>query len=215
MVDALTVAPGQHYDCGVVFGGLLAAVQGRIQNLLKQKCSFSSIALLGGQRALFQDKEQGEALKNVIGEQIYTELSTAGNLPRTELEMMMCVWESFRRSNPNFSSIPVVHVDSALRVGKVKEAPGTPDTVVDLVNTLTSGMRLPGLESAPGSFLLSSSQPHGIRQLEDFLSSMATLRYPNLTTADVVAYEREGEASVTLYAQELAKLVHAQFLARY
>lgn len=215
MVDALTVPHEAQYDVGVVFGGLLGAVQGRVNNLLQQGCTFSSIALLGGQRALFPDKEMGEHLQKVIGEKMYAELDEAHRLPKTEFEMMVCVWESFRRSNPGLADIPVVQVDSVLRVGKVKEAPGTPDTVVDLANTLTSGMQIPGLQSAPSSFLLSSSQPHGVRQLEDFLSSMAALRYPNLTKVDVVAYERETEPSLMLYAQELAKLVHAQFLARY
>ena len=47
------------------------------------------------------------------------------------------------------------------------------------------------------------------------LTCVPALRYPNLTKVDVVAYERETEPSLMLYAQELAKLVHAQFLARY
>lgn len=215
MVDKLTVAPTMHYDVGVIFGGLLGAVESRITNLLNQGCSFSSVALLGGQRKLFADRELGDHLKKVIGDERYDFLSQADQLPKTEFEMMLCVWDSFTQRNRDLSRIPVIEVNSSLRVNKIKEAPGTPDTVVDLANTLTCGLRVAGLAATPSSFILSSSQPHGVRQLEDFLSTMSSLSYPGLTTVDVVAYQREAPASLTLYGQELAKLVHAQFLGRY
>lgn len=213
MVDALTVASGRQYDLGAVFGGLLASVEARTRNMLDQGAVISSIALLGGQRPLIE-REKGAALAAVIGQGFYQELERASALPVTEFQMMRCVWESFCRRDPSLQSIPVIEVDSQLRIGKIKEAPGTPETVVDLANTLMSGKGIPGMQAAPQTFLLSSSQPHAVRQREDFLSSMVKLGYPIHSDVDVVGYVSASPPSLKLYATELAKLVHAQLLVR-
>lgn len=215
MIEALTVPAGLSFDVGVVFGGLLGAVESRTRFLLDQKAELGSIALLGGARVLNPEREIGEPLSNAIGEIYFNELAQNNSLPRTEFEMMKCVWESFCRRDDKLRNIPVIEVNSDLRLGNVKEAPGTPDTVVDLANTLTSGVRIPGLSAAPSSFLLSSSQPFAPRQREDFLASLAVLGYPGLSDVSVVGYAAEQTPSLKLFGTEIAKWVHAQFLAKY
>jgi hypothetical protein len=215
MIDEIRVAPGASYDCGVVFGGLLTAIDARTSFLLDQGAEISSIALLGSQRKVIPDREGGEHLEKVIGETHYAELAQNGNLPKTEFELMKCVWESHCRRDESLRSIPVIEVNSEMRLGHVKEAPGTPDTVVDLLNTFTSGYRVPGLEAVPSTFLLSSSQPHAVRQREDFLASMTALNYPGNDQIDVVGYGTGNATKLKLFASEVTKFVHAQFLARY
>jgi hypothetical protein len=215
LIDEIRIQAGAQYDTGVVFGGLLAAIDGRSKFLLDQDASLSSIALLGGKRALIPERELGQALENVIGEVYFAELAQAGTLPTTEYELMLCVWESYCRKNPALKEIPVIAINSDLRLGHIKEAPGTPDTVVDLANTLTSGSSIAGLSSAPTTFLLASSQPHAIRQREDFVSAMALLNYPGLAQVDIVGYANQANVSLKLYSQEVAKLVHAQYVSRY
>ena len=212
MVDALTVTAGNKYDLGAVFGGLLAAVDARSKYLLQQGVDFSSVALLGGQRPLIES-ELKENLATVIGQDYYTELEQKKTLPKTEFQMMRCVWDSYCRKNESLSSIPVIEVDSKLRIGKAKDSPHTPDTVVDLANTLTSGIAIPGLKTAPSAFIVSSSQPYAPRQREDFLSAMISLNYP-LAEVDVIGYPSSTPSSLKLYATEIAKLVHAQYLTR-
>lgn len=215
MIESLSVRAGKQYDLGAVFGGLLGAVDARTKNLLQQGAELSSIALLGSQRSLVPDKELGQNLIAVIGQEYYQELQARSLLPSNEFQMMKCVWESYCRRDEKLRSIPVIEVDSQLRLQSIKQAPGTPETVVDLANTLTSGLRIPTLDTAPRTFLLSSSQPYAVRQKEDFLSSMICLNYPGISEVDVVGYQSPVMPSLKLFATELAKLVHAQYLIRY
>lgn len=215
LIDAITVPAGQSYDTGVVPGGLLGAIDSRTRNLLEQGARLSSVALLGGQRKIIPSRESGDALKKVIGEVYYKELEENHSLPETEFDLMQCVWESYCRRDESLRSVPVITINSDLRRGHIKEAPGTPETVVDLANTLVSGFRVPGLEGAPGTFLLSSSQPHTLRQREDFLAAFALLSYPGLEQVDVAGYSCPATTSLKLYGSEIAKLVHSQFIARH
>lgn len=215
MVGELTVPHGSSYDTGVVFGGLLGAIDSRTNFMLQQKANLKSIALLGSERKIIEDREGGDKLQAVIGDEYYRELEADTSLPKTEFEIMQCVWESYCRKDDSLRALPIIEVNSEMRLGKVKEAPGTPNTVVDLANTLTSGYQISGLGAAPTSFLLASSQPFAARQREDFLTSMAVLMYPGLSEVSVVGYPPENTPSVKLFGTEIAKWVHAQYLARY
>ncbi|MCB0334849.1 MAG: hypothetical protein KDD62_01045, partial [Bdellovibrionales bacterium] len=169
--EALTIKPATPYDMGAVLGGTIMAVDLRTRFMLEQEPILASIALLGGQRALdVKGKETPEVIKRILGAEYFDELAASNALPKTEYTMMLCVWEAFCRRDEALREIPVIAIDSKLRPDNVKATPGTPETVIDLANILISGERIPGLSSTPSSFLLASSQPHGIRQREDFLS---------------------------------------------
>lgn len=214
LVDEIRIQPGIKYDTGVVFGGLLGAINSRTKFLLDQNAELGSIALLGSKRALFGDRELGEALTKVIGAEYHEELKLTEKEPKTEHELMLVVWEAFCRRDNALREIPVIAIDSRLRVGNIRVAPGTPETVVDLANTIVEAGAIPGLQNAPSSFLIASSQPHAFRQREDFVSSMAVLNFPGLQQVDVVGYATAPTTSLKLFSQEVAKLVHAQFLER-
>ena len=205
------------YDVGIVFGGLLEACCARVRNLISQDTTCSVIALFGSERELTQAREVPDQFVKTLGQDYVNDLYERNEFPKTEAAMMRCVWDKLVQGT-KYQDAQVIVVNSKLRTDEQRAAPGAIETVQDFREVVVSSQRLPGLTVAPTRFLLSSSQPHGIRQLADFLSSyIVPLRYPQQMTVDVVAYKRSATSptSLLLYLQELGKLVHSQYTARY
>ena len=214
LIDAISIPPGAQYDAGVVFGGLLGAIDSRTNYFLAQEADIKCISLLGSQRRLLPHRgEAPDDIKRVIGDAFYEELEAQNALPETEYDLMRVVWEAKVRVRPELGSIAVVTVNSLLRSDEKRAAPGTPETVSDFCDSLTSGSPVPDLQAPPARFLLASSQPHSVRQREDFITDFVKHGYP-LDQVDVVGYVPDRAPTLKLLGTELAKLVHAQYRQR-
>jgi len=210
-VERLTIPRGSRYDVAVVVGGLLGAMDGRTSHLLQQGASFSAVALLGGQRPLNAQHEDRENILQYIGQKHFDEIAATKALPATEAELLSIVWEFYCRRNEQLRTLPVIEISSALRIGSAKAAPGTPETITDLFNSLVDRGPIPGLAAAPSTFLLSSSQPHAVRQRADFIAAAGGVSYP-ASQVDVIAFPKTEPLTIDLLGTELAKFVHAVFI---
>lgn len=150
------VAPEQQqYDYAVLLGATLEAFRNRLHYLItlwQQGVRFNKVVLLGGQRSLEKDFEGKGALLDRTNAYlpIRSDWQLTGELPTTEMQMMMLVYEQAVMPE-SMRKVPLVMVDSPMRQrpdGSLAR-PTTVDTVNDWLQT----------KPVPGSCLVISNQP--------------------------------------------------------
>jgi hypothetical protein len=208
------VEPGTDFDTAIVWGGTLAAVESRISTLLEQNVNFARVVLLGtnkreldkGEKTHGSETPQAmEAFLRRANERTGRNFIPA-SFPSTESEMMAFAWEALKPSA--LESLPAITIDTPGRtpdhlLAKYKHVPGTADTFGYLLlfareNGIVLGTR----------FIAASSQPHILRQTVDAEYKLLSVDYPFDLLAGI---GRANEAaSLTLYLQEVAKLVNTQ-----
>lgn len=128
-------------------------------------------------------------------------------LPLNEAEMIAFAWEALKPIE--LEDLPAITIDTPGRsptdlLAKYKNVPGTADTFGYLLlfameNNIDLGTR----------FIAASSQPHVLRQTVDAEFKLRSVEYPFELLCGVG--RENSAASLTLYLQEIAKLVNTQF----
>jgi hypothetical protein len=209
------VTPGTEFDTAVVWGGTLAAVEGRIQFLLDQGAIFARVVLLGTHARTLDKGEKTHpseteaAMKEFL---VRANAKTGRNLtvtsfPTNEAEMITFAWNALKPTA--LEDLPVLTIDTPGRrpehlLAKYKPEPGTADTFYYLLlfareNGIDLGTR----------FIAASSQPHVLRQTVDAEFKLRAVEYPFDLLCGIG--KENTSASLTLYLQEVAKLVNTQF----
>jgi|GEM_PF-5126138 len=207
-------SPGIKFDTAIIWGGTLAAVEARITSLLEQPVDFSRTVLLGTNTRSLDKGEKTHASETEDAMRAFLERcnqKTRRNfcperLPTNESEMVAFVWEAMKPSS--LEHLPVITIDTPGRsptdlLAKYKHVPGTADTFGYLLlfakeNKIDLGRR----------FIAASSEPHILRQTVDAEYKLRSVDYPFDVLSGIG--RANSSASITLYLQEIAKLVNTQ-----
>lgn len=177
--------------------------------------SFSRVVLLGTNTRILDKGEKTHSSETAVALQEFVVRAnvktgrnfTPASLPVNETEMIAFAWEALKPAS--LENMPVLTIDTPGRsptdlLAKYKNVPGTADTFGYLLlfakeNRIDLGTR----------FVAASSQPHVLRQTVDAEFKFRAVEYPFDLLRGVGRVNTS--ASLTLYLQEIAKIVNTQF----